>query len=137
MTRITRRWRGKTPPEQAGFNGDQQFFLAYGQTRANKPREGSLRQQVMTDPHAPSDTGRNTVRNIDAWYPAFQVKGRREAVFVPGGTGEDLVGMAEADEYMEESRFNARECVPTLESRLFYRVANKCLGNASWGALIK
>jgi len=30
---------GKTPPEQAGFNGDQQFFLAYGQTRANKPRE--------------------------------------------------------------------------------------------------
>jgi putative endopeptidase len=65
---------GKTPPEQAGFNGDQQFFLAYGQTRANKPREGSLRQQVMTDPHAPSEYRTDTVRNIDAWYPAFQVK---------------------------------------------------------------
>ncbi len=65
---------GKTPTEQAGFNGDQQFFLAYGQTRANKPREGSLRQQVMTDPHAPSEYRTDTVRNIDAWYPAFQVK---------------------------------------------------------------
>jgi len=65
---------GKTPPEQAGFNGDQQFFLAYGQTRAGKPREGALRQQVMTDPHAPSEYRTDTVRNIDAWYPAFQVK---------------------------------------------------------------
>ena len=65
---------GKTPPEQVGFTGDQQFFLAYGQTRANKPREGSLRQQVMTDPHAPSEYRTDTVRNIDAWYPAFQVK---------------------------------------------------------------
>jgi putative endopeptidase len=65
---------GKMPPEQAGFSGDQQFFLAYGQTRANKAREGSLRQQVMTDPHAPSEYRTDTVRNIDAWYPAFQVK---------------------------------------------------------------
>jgi putative endopeptidase len=65
---------GKTPPEQAGFSGDQQFFLAYGQTRANKPREGSLRQQVMTDPHSPSEYRTDAVRNIDAWYPAFQVK---------------------------------------------------------------
>jgi putative endopeptidase len=64
----------KPAPEQAGFNGDQQFFLAYGQTRASKPREGSLRQQVMTDPHAPSEYRTDTVRNIDAWYPAFQVK---------------------------------------------------------------
>jgi putative endopeptidase len=64
----------KTAPEQSGFSGDQQFFLAYGQTRASKPREGSLRQQVMTDPHAPSEYRTDTVRNIDAWYPAFQVK---------------------------------------------------------------
>ena len=34
-------------------------------------------------------------------------EGRREAVFVSGGAGADLVGVAEADEYMEESRFNA------------------------------
>jgi endothelin-converting enzyme/putative endopeptidase len=65
---------GKTPPEQAGFNGDQQFFLAYGQTRAGKAREGALRQQVLTDPHAPSEYRTDTVRNIDAWYAAFAVK---------------------------------------------------------------
>lgn len=65
---------GKAAPEQAGFSGDQQFFVAYAQTRATKPREGSLRQQVMTDPHSPSEYRTDTVRNIDAWYPAFQVK---------------------------------------------------------------
>jgi len=65
---------GKPAPEQAGFNGDQQFFLAYGQTRASKAREGSLRQQVMTDPHSPSEYRTDAARNIDAWYPAFQVK---------------------------------------------------------------
>ncbi|HEV2103369.1 MAG TPA: M13 family metallopeptidase, partial [Candidatus Acidoferrum sp.] len=65
---------GNKAPEQAGFSGDQQFFLAYGQTRAGKAREGALRQQVMTDPHSPSEYRTDTVRNIDAWYPAFQVK---------------------------------------------------------------
>jgi putative endopeptidase len=65
---------GKTPPEQAGFNGDQQFFLAYAQTRAGKSREGALRQQVLTDPHSPSEYRADAVRNIDAWYPAFGVK---------------------------------------------------------------
>jgi endothelin-converting enzyme/putative endopeptidase len=65
---------GKGAPEQAGFSGDQQFFLAYGQIRASKPREGALRQQVLTDPHSPSEYRTDAVRNIDAWYPAFQVK---------------------------------------------------------------
>jgi len=65
---------GNKAAEQAGFSGDQQFFLAYGQTRASKPREGALRQQVLTDPHSPSEYRTDAVRNIDAWYPAFQVK---------------------------------------------------------------
>jgi endothelin-converting enzyme/putative endopeptidase len=65
---------GKTPPEQAGFNGDQQFFLAYAQTRAGKSRESALRQQVLTDPHSPSEYRADAVRNIDAWYPAFGAK---------------------------------------------------------------
>ncbi len=65
---------GKTPAEQEGFTGEQQFFLAYGQTRAGKAREGALRQQVLTDSHSPSEYRTDTVRNIDAWYPAFKVK---------------------------------------------------------------
>jgi endothelin-converting enzyme/putative endopeptidase len=73
---------GKAAPEQAGFSGDQQFFVAYAQTRATKSREGSLRQQVMTDPHSPSEYRTDTVRNIDAWYPAFQVK-EGEKLYLP------------------------------------------------------
>jgi endothelin-converting enzyme/putative endopeptidase len=73
---------GKTPPEQASFSGDQQFFIAYAQTRVGKPREGALRQQVMTDPHSPSEYRTDTVRNIDAWYPAFQVK-EGEKLYLP------------------------------------------------------
>jgi endothelin-converting enzyme/putative endopeptidase len=61
-------------PDQAGFNSEQQFFLAYGQTRASKARESALRRQVLTDPHSPSEYRTDTVRNINAWYAAFGVK---------------------------------------------------------------
>jgi putative endopeptidase len=65
---------GKTPPEQDGFNGDQQFFIAFGQNWANKARPAAKRQQVLTDPHAPAEYRADTVRNVDAWYKAFNVK---------------------------------------------------------------
>jgi predicted metalloendopeptidase len=32
-----------------------------------------LRRQVMTDPHAPAEFRAATVRNVDAWYRAFDV----------------------------------------------------------------
>ena len=65
---------GKTAPEQDGFTGDQQFFIAFGQNYAQKTREAALRQQVMTDPHSPAQYRAATVRNIDAWYSSFDVK---------------------------------------------------------------
>ena len=65
---------GKPAPVQDGFSGDQQFFIAFGQNWGSKAREASLRQQVMTDPHAPAQFRAATVRNIDAWYAAFEVK---------------------------------------------------------------
>lgn len=65
---------GKTAPVQDGFSGDQQFFIAFGQNWGEKYREAALRQQVMTDPHAPAQYRADTVRNIDAWYAAFDVK---------------------------------------------------------------
>lgn len=64
----------KTAPAQDGFTGDQQFFIAFGQNWAQKEREAVLRQQVVTDPHAPDRYRADTVRNIDAWYPAFNVQ---------------------------------------------------------------
>jgi endothelin-converting enzyme/putative endopeptidase len=66
--------KGQQAPVQAGFTGDQQFFIAFGQSWAQKAREASLRRQVATDEHAPAQYRAQTVRNIDAWYPAFDVK---------------------------------------------------------------
>jgi endothelin-converting enzyme/putative endopeptidase len=66
--------KGRPAPMQAGFKGDQQFFIAFGQTWGSKVREAALRQQVMTDSHAPGEFRSATVRNIDPWYAAFDVK---------------------------------------------------------------
>jgi len=65
---------GKAPPERQGLSGDQQFFLAFAQSWRSKAREASLRQQLLTDGHAPAQYRALTVRNIDAWYAAFAVK---------------------------------------------------------------
>ena len=65
---------GKTAPVQDGFSGDQQFFIAFGQNWASKTREAALRQQVAVDSHSPGEFRADTVRNIDAWYAAFDVK---------------------------------------------------------------
>lgn len=65
---------GKPAPEQDGFNGDQQFFIAFAQNWGSKSREAALRQQVATDPHAPAQYRADTVRNIEAWYATFAVK---------------------------------------------------------------
>ncbi|MGA8876582.1 MAG: M13 family metallopeptidase [Candidatus Korobacteraceae bacterium] len=65
---------GKTAPEQNGFTGDQQFFIAFGQDYASKIRDAAQRQQVMVDSHSPAQYRADTVRNIDAWYSAFDVQ---------------------------------------------------------------
>lgn len=56
------------------FSGEQQFFIAFGQNWGSKTREAALHRQVMTDPHAPAEYRAATVRNIDAWYAAFNVQ---------------------------------------------------------------
>jgi putative endopeptidase len=65
---------GKPGPEQQGFTGDQQFFIAFAQDYGSKVRDAALRAQVMSDSHSPGQYRSATVRNIDAWYDAFKVK---------------------------------------------------------------
>jgi putative endopeptidase len=65
---------GTAAPVQNGFSGDQQFFIAFGQNWRSKEREAALRQGVMTDGHSPDEFRAATVRNIDAWYSAFDVQ---------------------------------------------------------------
>jgi putative endopeptidase len=81
-------WRvsldGNPAPLDQGFTGDQQFFLAYDQSRQQKSRDAALRQQVLTDVHAPAMYRALTVRNLDAWYPAFDVKPGQKLYLAPG-----------------------------------------------------
>ena len=65
---------GKPAPVIDGLTGDQRFFLAYAQGWRDKSREDALREQMASDPHAPDQYRANTVRNLDAWYAAFDVK---------------------------------------------------------------
>jgi putative endopeptidase len=74
---------GKAAPEQSGFSGDQQFFIAFGQNWGSKTREAALRQQVLTNEHAPGEYRADTVRNIDAWYAAFNVKPGEKLYLAP------------------------------------------------------
>ena len=63
------------PPVIDGLTGDQRFFIAYAQSWQDKVREGTLRQQLLTDPHSPAEYRVNgIVRNVDAWYAAFNVQ---------------------------------------------------------------
>jgi predicted metalloendopeptidase len=65
---------GKEAPVIDGYTGDQRFFIAYAQAWASKFREEALRQRIATDGHAPGQYRALTVRNLDAWYKAFDVK---------------------------------------------------------------
>jgi len=65
---------GKEGPSQQGFTGDQQFFIAFSQSWRTKTREALARQRAVVDSHAPAEFRADTVRNMDAWYPAFDVK---------------------------------------------------------------
>jgi predicted metalloendopeptidase len=74
---------GKPAPVIGGMTGDQRFFLAYTQSWCNKTRDAALRQQIMTDGHAPAMYRGVTVRNLDAWYPAFAVKPGEKLYLAP------------------------------------------------------
>ncbi len=66
---------GKPAPVIGGLTGDQRVFLGWAQVWRQKYRDDALRQQVVSDPHSPPEFRVNgVVRNIDAWYQAFDIK---------------------------------------------------------------
>jgi putative endopeptidase len=74
---------GKPAPVIDGLTGDQRFFLAFAQSWRTKMRERALRARIATDVHAPAMWRVQTVRNLDAWYPAFQVKAGEKLYLAP------------------------------------------------------
>jgi putative endopeptidase len=65
---------GTPLPVIDGLTGDQRFFLAFAQSWRHKTREAALRQQIVVDGHAPARERAQTVRNLDPWYEAYEVK---------------------------------------------------------------
>jgi len=66
--------KGKEAPMIDGLSGDQRFFISFAQIWASKMREQAMRARIATNGHAPAQYRALTVRNMDAWYQAFQVK---------------------------------------------------------------
>jgi len=74
-TAYHRSLNGKEAPVINGLTGDQRFFLSWAQVWRAKYRDGVLREQVLSDVHSPAYFRVNgTVRNMEAWYKAFDVK---------------------------------------------------------------
>ncbi|HET9231511.1 MAG TPA: M13-type metalloendopeptidase, partial [Vitreimonas sp.] len=66
---------GQEAPVLDELTGQQRFFMAWAQAWREKARDEALRNQVMADPHSPAKFRCNgTVRNMDAWYAAFDVQ---------------------------------------------------------------
>jgi len=74
---------GKEAPVIDGYTGDQRFFIAFAQSWATKQREELLRRRVLTDGHSPGQFRALTVRNLDAWYPAFNVQQGQKLYLAP------------------------------------------------------
>ncbi|KFZ31257.1 peptidase M13 [Pseudidiomarina salinarum] len=74
----------ESAPVMDGFTGEQRVFLGWAQVWKNKARDEYVRNQVLSDPHAPADYRVNgTVVNIPAFYEAFDVKPGDELYLPP------------------------------------------------------
>ncbi|MEA2490559.1 MAG: putative endopeptidase [Acidobacteriota bacterium] len=58
-----------------GFTGEQRVFLGWGQVWRTILRDDALRQLIVNDSHSPGMVRAFApLRNVDAWYEAFDVK---------------------------------------------------------------
>ena len=74
---------GKPAPVIDGFTGDQRFYLGWAQVWRRNYREAALRNQLLTDPHSPSQQRVWVVRNLDPWYSAFRPQPGQKIVLTP------------------------------------------------------
>jgi putative endopeptidase len=67
--------KGKPAPVIDGLTGDQRVFLGWAQVWRAKYRDDLMKQILVSDPHSPPMARVDLpVRNIDAFYTAFDVK---------------------------------------------------------------
>jgi len=76
--------QGKGDALVDGLTGEQRFFLAFAQRWRKLQDEAGLRRQIKSDTHAPGEYRSDTVRNVDAWYKAYDVKPGDKLYLKPG-----------------------------------------------------
>ena len=75
--------KGATAPAIDGISAEHRFYMGWAQSWKAKERDESLRQQVLTNPHAPEMYRANgPLRNIPEFYAAFGVK-EGDKLFLP------------------------------------------------------
>ncbi|MGI9026264.1 MAG: M13 family metallopeptidase [Burkholderiaceae bacterium] len=62
---------------------DRQFFIGFARSWRAKLSEEAMRAQIRGDGHAPESYRISTVRNLDAWYGAFDVRPGQRLYLAP------------------------------------------------------
>ncbi|MEP6763569.1 MAG: M13 family metallopeptidase [Gemmatimonadaceae bacterium] len=62
---------------------DREFFIAFAQSYRTMIGESAMRTQLKTNDHAPEMFRVSTVRNLDAWYSAFDVVAGQRLYLAP------------------------------------------------------
>ena len=66
--------KGKEAPVIDGLTGDERFFMGFAQVWRSKKVEKTLRNQVATDPHSPSEfRALGSLSNMPEFYQTFNV----------------------------------------------------------------
>ena len=65
--------KGKVDAVIGGLSGEQRFFLAFARRWRRAQTEAALRRQLATDNHLPAQYRSDAVRNVDAWYKAYEI----------------------------------------------------------------
>jgi len=81
--------KGKTDVVIDGLSSEQRFFLAFAQRWRKIEGEAALRRQITTDTHSPGEYRSDTVRNVEAWYKAYEIALTDKLYLKP----EDRVGI--------------------------------------------
>lgn len=66
-----------------GFTPKQRFFLGFAQNYRATFRPAALRRQIVADILTPAPYRILTVRNLDAWYSAFDVRPGQKLYLAP------------------------------------------------------
>lgn len=74
---------GNPPPVIAGLTADQRFYIAFNSIFRAVSTEAFMRRALATDPHSPGEWRAAEVRNLDAWYSAFDVRPGQRMYLAP------------------------------------------------------